>query len=198
MCPRRGGSVEPNASAQDLSQQVALLQQELAAAHQELVRSEMEQQQLLQLLSQLELAETERAKTGSRHEHCHDDSEAAILREQVALLQGQLRVAHETASGDISSSDWDGTLESAEVALRELTERLMAGDEQAEPEYERWALRMSKHPDHLAAERRKVEAWEAKERPKRTLALDYLRSVVPADILRTTRGSLQQRNGMTE
>ena len=146
------------------------------------------------------------------------DSEAAGLREQVARLQGQLRSAQETPGGDLG--DWDGTLDAAEggkhthgvnhisaaflarllviAALREAMERLAAGDDKAEPDYEKWALRVSTHPDHLAAESRKAEAWEAKERPKRAAALAFMRGVVPADILETTRGSLQQRDGMSE
>ena len=67
----------------------------------------------------------------------------------------------------------------------------MEGDESMQPEFDKWDARISTHPDHLAAEARKLAEWEAKERPKFTSALKSLRQLVPPDILRTTRVTLE-------
>ena len=195
-----------------LAQQVLSLQQQLADARQDLERTESQRRELLARLEGTD--EEERppqqqqpsppvdtnAMDNSREiislpapamERAETET-AAALREQVALLQSQLRAA------GIDNSDWDGTLEAAQEGLREAMERLMAGDAAAEPAYEKWARRVSTHPTHLAAEKRRLAEWDAKERPKRAAALAFLRRIVPADIERTTRSSLQQREGMTE
>ena len=115
------------------------------------------------------------------------EQEVAALRAKVALLQKQLGELQQ----DEDESDWDGTLESAQKALRAAAERLMEGDESMQPEFDKWDARISTHPDHLAAEARKLAEWEAKERPKFAEALKFLRQLVPPDILRTTRVALE-------
>ena len=84
------------------------------------------------------------------------EQEVSALRAKVALLQKQLG----DLQTDEDSDEWDGTLESAHVALREAAERLMEGDESVQPEFDKWDKRISTHPDHLAAEARKLAEWE--------------------------------------
>jgi hypothetical protein len=84
------------------------------------------------------------------------EQEVSALRAKVALLQKQLG----DLQTDEDSDEWDGTLESAHVALREAAERLMEGDESVQPEFDQWDKRISTHPDHLAAEARKLAEWE--------------------------------------
>jgi hypothetical protein len=120
--------------------------------------------------------------------------EAAVLRELLREAQQVSMSAGDQAGGSSSrSSDWDGALASAEEALRGAMERLMEGDERAEPEYEKWAQRVSTHPEHLAAEKLKDEEWAARERPKCAAALAYMRSIVPEGIMQTTRSALAQQ-----
>lgn len=78
-------------------------------------------------------------------------AEASALRAKVSLLQQQLNEARAEAGGDCS--DWDGTLEAAEVALRAAAELLMAGDESVQADFDKWDRRIQGHPDHLAAVR---------------------------------------------
>jgi hypothetical protein len=84
------------------------------------------------------------------------EQEVAALRAKVALLQKQLREIQTEEDTD----EWDGTLESAQAALREAAERLMEGDESAQPDFDKWDKRITTHPDHLAAEARKLAEWE--------------------------------------
>ena len=84
------------------------------------------------------------------------EQEVAALRAKVALLQKQLS----DLQTEEDSDEWDGTLESAQAALRAAAERLMEGDESAQPDFDKWDKRISTHPDHLAAEARKLAAWE--------------------------------------
>ena len=116
------------------------------------------------------------------------EQEVSALRAKVALLQKQLG---DLKTDDGDGDDWDGTLESAHKALREYAERLMEGDESVQNEFDRWDQRISTHPDHLAAEAKKLAEWEARERPKFAEALTKLRLLVPPHILRCTRGALE-------
>ena len=84
------------------------------------------------------------------------EQEVAALRAKVALLQKQLS----DLQTEEDSDEWDGALESAQAALREAAERLMEGDESAQPDFDKWDKRISTHPDHLAAEARKLAEWE--------------------------------------
>ena len=69
---------------------------------------------------------------------------------------------------------------------------MMAGDESAQKEFDLWDKRISTHPDHLAEEARKLAEWEARERPFFKAALENLRQLIPATILRSTRASLEE------
>ena len=84
------------------------------------------------------------------------EQEVAALRAKVALLQKKLSDLQIEEDGD----EWDGSLESAQAALRAAAERLMEGDESAQPDFDKWDKRISTHPDHLAAEARKLAEWE--------------------------------------
>lgn len=84
------------------------------------------------------------------------EQEVAALRAKVALLQKQLS----DLQTEEDSDEWDGALESAQKALREAAERLMEGDESAQSDFDKWDKRISTHPDHLAAEARKLAEWE--------------------------------------
>ena len=115
--------------------------------------------------------------------------EVSALRAKVALLQQQLADLQPDDGED--GTGWDGELASAHTALRAAAERLMAGDESAQKEFDLWDKRISTHPDHLAEEARKLAEWEARERPFFKAALENLRQLIPATILRSTRASLE-------
>jgi hypothetical protein len=182
--------------------QVASLRQELSQVQQQLQRSESQRRELLTQLEQhrnhLASGASEQLETLSppNTRSGDDAAQIAALKKQVELLQS-LTAQHQGSSDKVGSNGWDGTLVTAECALRDAMERLAHGDMQAEPECEMWSHRVATHPDHLAAEQEKADAWDAKERPKREAALRRLRQVVPEDILHTTRSSLQEREGMT-
>jgi hypothetical protein len=115
--------------------------------------------------------------------------EVSALRAKVALLQQQLSEL-QPEDGEAEGS-WDGSLESAQEGLRACAEKLMEGDESAQGEFDLWDRRISTHPDHLAEEARKMAEWENLERPHFAAALEQLRALIPATILRSSRAALE-------
>ena len=180
--PRRTAIPEDNEQRKLLSQ-VALLQQQLAAAQRALKKSEKQKEELLAKL------ESSRNSTGN----VVDDS--AALLEQISALEAQLR-AQQTGV----DSDWDGSLDTAHEGMRVTMARLQDGDDRPEviAEYEKWEKRVSTHPDHIVAEKRKMEEWERKEQPKRSAALAFIRRLLPPAVTQTTRAALGQQEWMTE
>jgi hypothetical protein len=186
--PRRNTNCDDD-EQRKLSQRVTMLQRQLAAAQEMLKKSEKQKEELM--------AKLERASSGS------DEASGgtAALREQISALRAQLQ-AQQTGIGTSSDpcSDWDGTLSAAREGMRAVMVRIEEGDDRPEliANFEKWEKRVCTHPDHLAAEQRKKEEWEQKERPKCAAALEFIRGVLPPHILQTTRAVLRQQEGMTE
>ena len=81
---------------------------------------------------------------------------------QVATLRSQLEAHGVAPVADVVP------LAHAHEMLRASTERLLAGDEAAERDVERWDAAVRNHPEHAAAEATAAAAWAAAEVSDRT------------------------------
>ena len=64
-----------------------------------------------------------------------------------------------------------------------ITKNVIVAAQENEAEFNRWSSLVAKHPDHVAAQRRALEAFEEIQREANAIALAWLRRVVPESIM---------------
>lgn len=116
-------------------------------------------------------------------------NDVAVLRALVAELQERLRavgIDPETAIIPLAS---------VKRRLKAATQRLLDGDERAQPEFDKWEKIMRSHPEHIKALRRAEVDWEDAQGPANEAALSHLRRLFPADLAYASRKRLDDELG---
>jgi hypothetical protein len=111
------------------------------------------------------------------------------LQALVAMLQKQLKAAG--VDPDTALLSLDDIKENLQAATR----KLMAGDERAQPEFDKWEKILSSHPEHIDALERAEVAWEDTQRPLNDAALAHLRALFPPDLSAVTKDTLESSLG---
>ncbi|KAJ1448806.1 hypothetical protein M885DRAFT_128508 [Pelagophyceae sp. CCMP2097] len=119
-----------------------------------------------------------RRRPGTREPAEGEDHEALLEAQavQIAMLTRQLEAAGHSAITEIV------TLPEAKRRLTVALTALMAGDESATEEFDKWDRYVSLHPDHRKALEEEASAWEAAEKPLLEEAQRRCRTFVPPDV----------------
>jgi hypothetical protein len=111
-----------------------------------------------------------------------DDS----LQQQVAMLKHQLKVVGAEPIEFV-------TLDVAREKMTAAVQRLMAGDELAEKDIEKWDAAIKMNPEYLKEQEDKAKLWEAENESLNEDAMRALRGLIPPDIKDCSLVELQQR-----
>ncbi|KAG5177834.1 hypothetical protein JKP88DRAFT_133470, partial [Tribonema minus] len=103
------------------------------------------------------------------------DSATANLYNQIALLKKQLASTGQVALEFVS-------LETAKERMQQAVTKLMAGDESAEKDIDRWDKTIRMHPDYAKEQEERAKQWEADNLAANQQALALMRKFVPPDI----------------
>ncbi|CAM9501759.1 unnamed protein product [Chrysoparadoxa australica] len=121
-----------------------------------------------------------------------DDSELRALLEekelQITMLKQQLSGLGEQPIEEVA------TLDVAKSKLTESLTKLMAGDDgdAVQKEFDKWDRFVRNHPEHLAEEAAKAEAWREDNESTNKEALRFLKTYVPPNIFASTLDQLKE------
>lgn len=105
-----------------------------------------------------------------------DDADAKTqLINQIAMLKKQLASSGQVALEFVS-------LVTAKERMQEAVVKLMAGDEKAEKDIDKWDQTIRMHPDYAKEQEEKAKQWEKDNEPANQKALKTMRSLVPPDM----------------
>eukprot|EP00947_MAST-08B_sp_MAST-8B-sp1_P000065 g65.t1 len=128
--------------------------------------------------------------SGGRRGGAAGDLTTEELLNKVSVLESQLKTL------GLDTGGWDGTLTSAQEAMRDLAERAMAGDGDAMVEIEKWEQIINTHPEHLAAKAKEDKEWEETYGEKHKHALVTMKRFVPPEFRSTSVDQLVAEHDM--
>jgi len=101
-------------------------------------------------------------------------------------LQAKLDALMDALNVDLGNLEWDGTLEDAELKMKELVPALCSEDEkvarEAQAKFDQYDKVIRNHADYKAREEQKWVTWEEENAPKNKRALDEMKRIVPHEI----------------
>ena len=148
---------------------------------------------------QEEQARVESALGGAMMLPATEGDAPAVLVNQVAALQSRIK----ELQTQLISGALDGTLgglgggaaavaslAEAQGSLQAASALLLAGDESAQLDFDRWDAFINTHPEKIAKDEEAAREWEEREASANTEALRVMRTFVPSGMTRMAQDAL--------
>lgn len=123
-------------------------------------------------------------KGGTEHKH-----NLVTLQKQVMMLTKQLSSIGLEAVEVCS-------LEEAREKFNAALQRLLAGDESAEKEMDKWDNAIKMNPEYAKEQEEKARKWDEDNRPKCVAALRLMRGLIPPDVKDVSKKNLVEVKGL--
>ncbi len=143
-----------------------------------------------------QLAGLQKMRRQSQH-----PTQAKMYEDQIKVLEAKLAALQDALNVDLDGLDWDGSLEDAELKLKELMPKMMSENEkesmEAQTLFEQYDKIIRNHADYIKREEEKTRKWEEEQKPKNEKAYNEMIKIVPKEVVTGLSEEFLRNRGLT-